>query len=38
VLLTEEYIEVRATRANSRKFQKVLKKIADVESEDYDRI
>ena len=37
-LLTEEYIEVRAKRASSRKFQNVLKKIPDVEPEDYDRL
>jgi uncharacterized protein (DUF1778 family) len=37
-LLTEEYIEERAKRASSKKFQKVLKKIPDVEPEDYDRI
>ncbi|MBW1675095.1 MAG: toxin-antitoxin system HicB family antitoxin [Deltaproteobacteria bacterium] len=37
-LLTEEYIETRARRASLKKFQKVLKKIPDVEPEDYDRI
>lgn len=37
-LLTEEYIEERAKRASSKNFQKVLKKIPDVEPEDYDRI
>jgi len=37
-LLTEEYIKERAKRASSKKFQKVLKKIPDVEPEDYDRI
>ena len=37
-LLTEEYIEERAKRASSKKFQKVLKKIPDVEPEDFDRI
>ena len=37
-LLTEEYIEERTKRASSKKFQKVLKKIPDVEPEDYDRI
>ena len=36
-LLTEEYIEERAKRASSKKFQKVLRKIPDVEPEDYDR-
>jgi hypothetical protein len=33
--LTEESIE---KRASSKKFEKVLKKIPDVESEEYDRI
>ena len=37
-LLTEEYIEKRAKRASSKKFQKVLKKIPDVEPEEYDRM
>ena len=37
-LLTEEYIEARAKRASLRKFERVLKKIPDVEPEDYDRI
>jgi len=37
-LLTEEYIEERAERASSKKFQKVLKKVPDVEPEDYDRV
>jgi len=37
-LLTEEYIEERAKRASSKNFRKVLKKIPDVEPEDYDRI
>ena len=37
-LLTEEYIEARAKRASLKKFQKVLKKVPDSESEDYDRI
>ena len=37
-LLTEEYIETRAKRASLKKFEKVLKKIPDVEPEDYDRI
>jgi len=37
-LLTEEYIEARAKRANLKKFHKVLKKIPDLEPEDYDRI
>ena len=37
-LLTEEYIEARAKRASLKKFEKVLKKIPDVEPKDYDRI
>ena len=37
-LLTEEYIEKRAKRANLKKFQEVLKKVPDAEPEDYDRI
>ena len=37
-LLTEKYIETRGRRASLKKFQKVLKKIPDVEPEDYDRI
>jgi len=37
-LLTEEYIEARAKRASLKKFQNVLKKVPDLEPEDYDRI
>ena len=37
-LLTEEYIETRAKRASLQKFEKVLKKVPDIEPEDYDRI
>ena len=37
-LLTEEHIEARAKRASLRKFERVLKKIPDVEPKDYDRI
>ncbi len=37
-LLTEKYIEKRARRASLKKFQKVLKKIPNVEPEEYDRI
>ena len=37
-LLTEEYVEDRAKRASLIKFEKVLKKIPNVEPEDYDRI
>jgi uncharacterized protein (DUF1778 family) len=37
-LLTEEYIGARAKRSSKRKFQEVLKKIPNVEPDDYDRI
>ena len=37
-LLTEEYIEKRAEKANLKKFQQVLNKVPDAEPEDYDRI
>jgi len=37
-LLTEEYIEARAKKASLKKFQKVLKKVPDLEPEDYDRL
>ena len=37
-LMTEEYIEKRARKANLKKFQQVLNKVADAEPEDYDRI
>ncbi len=37
-LLTEEYLEARAKRASKRKFQAVLKKVPDVEPEDFDRL
>ncbi|MCU0577949.1 MAG: type II toxin-antitoxin system HicB family antitoxin [Desulfobacterota bacterium] len=37
-LLTEEYITARARKASLKKFQKVLKKVPDVEPEDYDRM
>jgi uncharacterized protein (DUF1778 family) len=37
-LLTEEYIGARAKRASKSKFQEVLKKVPNVEPEDYDRI
>jgi len=36
-LLTEDYIEQRSKRASKAKFKKVLSKIPDVESEDYDK-
>jgi uncharacterized protein (DUF1778 family) len=37
-LLTEEYIGARAKRSSKRKFQEVLKKVPNVEPDDYDRI
>ena len=37
-LMTEEYIEKRARKANLKKFQQVLNKVPDAEPEDYDRI
>ena len=37
-LMTEEYIEKRAKKANLKKFQQVLNKVPDAEPEDYDRI
>jgi hypothetical protein len=37
-LLTEEYIKARAKRAKFKKYKKVLNKVPDSESEDYDRI
>ena len=37
-LLTEEYIEKRAKRANRKKFQAVLNKVPDVPSENHDRM
>ena len=37
-LLTEEYIRARAKRASKRQFQEVLKRVPNVEPEDYDRI
>jgi uncharacterized protein (DUF1778 family) len=37
-LLTEEYIQTRAKRASSKKFQKVLKKVPSAEPEEYDRM
>jgi hypothetical protein len=36
-LLTEDYIEQRSKRASKAKYKKVLSKIPDVESEDYDK-
>ncbi len=37
-LLTEEYIEKRARRANREKFQVVLNKVPDVEPENRDKL
>jgi uncharacterized protein (DUF1778 family) len=37
-LMTEEYIEKRARKANLKKFQQVLNKVPDAEPEDFDRI
>ncbi len=37
-LLTEEYIEKRARRANREKFQAVLNKVPDVEPENRDKL
>jgi len=36
-LMTEEYIDQRAKRANKEKFRKVLSKVPDVTPEEYDR-
>jgi predicted DNA-binding protein len=37
-LLTEEYLATRATRGSRRKFDRVLKKIRDVQPADEDRL
>jgi uncharacterized protein (DUF1778 family) len=37
-LLTEEYIEKRARRANREKFRSVLNKVPDVEPENRDKL
>jgi hypothetical protein len=37
-LLTEEYIEKRARRANREKFQAVLNKVPDVEPDNRDKL
>jgi uncharacterized protein (DUF1778 family) len=37
-LLTEEYIEKRARRANRKKFQAVLNKVPDVEPDNRDKL
>ena len=36
-LLTEEYLEERATRASKAKFTKALNKVADVEADNIDK-
>jgi len=36
-LMTEEYIEMRAKRASKSKFVKALKKVADVEADEFDK-
>lgn len=35
-LMTEEYLQERAKRASKEKYKKVLKKVADVEPEEFD--
>ena len=37
-LLTEEYLEARAKKSSLNKFERVLKKVPNVEPEEYDRI
>jgi hypothetical protein len=37
-LLTEDYLGERARRGNRKRFQRALKKVADVEPEEGDRI
>jgi uncharacterized protein (DUF1778 family) len=37
-LLTEDYIQARAKRASLKKFQNVLKKVANSKPEEYDRL
>jgi hypothetical protein len=36
-LITEEYIEMRANRANKSKFLKAMGKVANVEADEYDK-
>lgn len=36
-LMTEEYLEMRAKRASKSKFVKALKKVADVEADEFDK-
>lgn len=37
-LMTEDYIKERAKRASKEKFLEALKKVPDVEPEEYDRL
>ena len=37
-ILTEEYLSKRAQRASRKRFQAVLKKVPDVEPENYDKL
>ena len=37
-LLTEDYLEQRAQRSNRSKFEEILRRVPDVEPEDYDRV
>jgi len=37
-LMTEEYIQKRAERGNRTKFEQAMKKVANVEPEEYDRL
>ncbi|MBI1937237.1 MAG: toxin-antitoxin system HicB family antitoxin [Ignavibacteriales bacterium] len=36
-LMTEEYLEMRASRASKSKFTKAMKKVANVAAEEYDK-
>ncbi|OGU40890.1 MAG: CopG family transcriptional regulator [Ignavibacteria bacterium RIFOXYB2_FULL_35_12] len=36
-LMTEEYIEMRAKRASKSKFVKAMKKVVDVEADEFDK-
>ena len=36
--MTKDYLEERANKGSWKKFQKVLKKVKDVEPEEYDKI
>ena len=36
-LTTEEYIEMRASRASKSKFTKAIKKVADIEADEFDK-